>query len=285
MIGMAIGALLIFFLAASLSGFATAVRPGKLRSNLTPRELGLLYETVSLVTEDNITLKGWFIPRQARRNLLPASPKALILLHGYPADKGDILPALAPLADEYNLFFFDFRSFGESGGRYTTVGAREGMDVAAGMQFLEARGIREVGLWGFSMGGAVALMAAPGLPAVKAVVADSSYARLSLMAPELYRLPLVKYPLGLLTEFWARVFLGVNVRAVSPADRARLLEIPVLIIHGTDDATIPFTHAARIREALAGNPRAEFWFSENLAHGQLRPDYLPRVRDFFRKNL
>ena len=33
----------------------------------------------------------------------------MILLHGYPADKGNILPVLAFLHADFNLLLFDFR--------------------------------------------------------------------------------------------------------------------------------------------------------------------------------
>lgn len=49
------------------------------------------------------------------------------------------------------------------------------------------RGIDEVSMCRFSMGGAVALMTAPRMPEIKAIVSESSYARLDLMAHEMYR--------------------------------------------------------------------------------------------------
>lgn len=279
-----VAAILIFFLAVSFAGFLQAIRPPRITSDITPADLGLRFEPISFRTDDGILLRGWFIPRQATGHIQPADGDAtptLILLHGYPADKGNILPALAALADTYHLLFFDFRYFGESDGAYSTAGAREIQDVRAAVRFLEERGVSRIGLWGFSVGGAVALMAAPELPAVRAVVADSSYARLDLMAPELYRIPLASRPLGALTGFWTRMFLGIHLRTIAPAESARHLRIPALIIHSTDDRTIPFSNATLIREGLAENPRADFWFDENLAHGQLRANYLPRIRAFF----
>jgi hypothetical protein len=48
---------------------------------------------------------------------------------------------------------------------------------------------------------------------------------------------------------------------------------------------IPFSQAKSLQEALVNNPRAEFWFSEKSAHGQMDADYQSRVRNFFQKNL
>ena len=278
-----LAACILFLFAFSFVGFLEAVFPNKLVSSITPADLGLAYEAVAFTTEDGIELKGWFIPRQDQGQSRQDSTgtNTIILLHGYPADKGDVLPTFAGLADEYRLFLFDFRGLGESEGRSTTVGAREVNDLRAALRFLETRGVGAVGVWGFSMGAAVALMTAPDAPAIKAVVADSSYARLALMAPELYRIPLLKHPLGLLTGLWAKLVLNVNIEDAAPEQDAARLEIPVLLIHSTNDAAIPFSHALRIKEALRRNPRAEFWFEPDRAHGELRSDYLLRIQSFF----
>ena len=147
--------------------------------------------------------------------------KTLILLHGYPADKGNILPALAFLHADFNLLLFDFRYLGESEGSYSTAGAKEVEDFLAAIRFLKRRGIKEVGVWGFSMGGAVGLMAIDKAPEIKAVVSESSYASLAEMALQLFRMPLLNYPMAYLIGFWANLFLGIDVRDVSPAESIR----------------------------------------------------------------
>jgi dipeptidyl aminopeptidase/acylaminoacyl peptidase len=270
---------LFFFLFVSAWGLYISVRPPKIVSSITPENLGLMYEEVSFKTEDGVTLRGWFIPNEQ------ASAKTIIALHGYPADKGNILPIVAFLTRKYNLLLFDFRYLGASGGGYSTIGADETRDLRSAIAYLKLRGVTEVGVWGFSMGAAVALMAAPGLPEVKAMVAESSYARLDLMAPVLFQIPVLRYPLAWLTALWARVFLGISLKHVSPYDNARSLNVPVLISHSKADRTIPFEHASMLQEALKNNRRAEFWFYEDLYHGQLPPDYQQRVAGFFAVNL
>lgn len=271
---------LFFFLFASLWGFYISVRPLRIVSSITPKDLGLDYEEVSFVSEDKVTLRGWFI-----RHKQSQEARTIIALHGYPADKGNILPVVGFLAEKYNLLLFDFRYLGASGGRYSTVGAEETRDLRSAIEFLKSRGIKEVGVWGFSMGAAVALMVAPQQIEVKAIVSDSSYARLDLMGPVLFRLPVLKYPLAWLTGLWAKVFLGVDLAEVSPMESAKSLNIPVLIIHSKGDSLIPFQHASLLQESLRNNSKAEFWFHENLFHGQLAPDYQRRVADFFAATL
>ena len=268
-----------FLIVASLWGFYISIRPPKIVSSLTPKNLQLDHEKVRFKTGDGLTLSGWFIPSKA------ATAKTLILLHGYPADKGNILPALAFLQRDYNLLLFDFRYLGESEGNYSTAGANEVTDLLAAIQFLKTKGIREVGVWGFSMGGAVALMAIPKAPEIKAVVSQASYASLALMAPELFRIPLLRYPLGYLVWLWAKIFLGIDLRTVSPVEAVQNITLPLLLIHSSTDDVIPFSQALLLKEALKNNPRAEFWYHAGPTHGQLGTEYEKRVADFFRRHL
>ena len=263
----------------SLWGFYSSIRPPKIISSLTPRDLKMNYEDVSFKTADGLTLHGWYIPSAK------GTQKTLILLHGYPADKGNILPALAFLHEDFNLLLFDFRYLGRSEGSYSTAGAKEVEDLLAAIQFLKSRGVKEVGVWGFSMGGAVTLMAIEKAPEIRAVISESSYASLADMTFELLPIPLLNYPIAYLVGIWAKLFLGIDVRDASPADRIRNTKIPILLIHSSADAVIPFSHARLLQQALAKNPNAEFWFHEQFAHGQLASDYRTRVRDFFLKHL
>lgn len=271
-----VSALLIL---ASAWLFYISIRPPKIVSSITPRDLNMPYEQVSFPTVDGLTLRGWFIPSGKK------AAKTLILLHGYPADKGNILPALAFLHADFNLLLFDFRYLGESEGSYSTAGAKEVEDLLAAIRFLKTRGIEEVGVWGFSMGGAVGLMTIDKAPEIRAVVSESSYASLTEMALQLFRVPLLNYPTAYLIGFWAKLFLGIDVRDVSPAEKIRNTTVPILITHSSSDAVIPFSQAKTLQGALINNPRAEFWFNDEFAHGQMGSDYQSRVRNFFQKNL
>ena len=273
--------ILLFFIFFSFLGFYSAIRPPKFVSENTPKDLGLEFEEVSFETGDKIKLSGWFIPHKNQRQA-----KTLIFLHGYPADKGKILPSIAFLNKKYNLFLFDFRYMGKSEGKFSTAGAYEVNDLLATIQFLKNnKGINEVGVWGFSMGGAVGLMAASQALEIKAIVSEASYASLDKMTYELYRLPLFKYPLGWLTSLWAKIFLGINTSEISPAQSGEHLKIPILIIHSRNDNVIPFFNAEIIQQALKNNPQAEFWFKDRLIHGQLGKEYIKRLENFFDKNL
>lgn len=269
----------IAFILLSLWGFYSAIRPFKILSSTSPKDFNVPYEDISFRTKDGIEIRGWFIPATK------PNAKTIILLHGYPADKGDILPSRIFLHQDYNLLFFDFRYLGQSGGSYTTIGKDEVLDLLAAIKFLHTRGINEVGVWGFSLGGSVALMSAPLAPQIKAIVAESSYARLDWMAYDYYHIPLLRYPLGELTRFWGLVFLHYDIKKISPMKAVLNLKIPILLIHSKQDQVISFEHALQLQKALQHDPNLEVIFIDNAQHGESLPNYDNVIKRFFDQHL
>src|SRR3989442_13235398 len=102
------------FVGASLFVFWLAVRPPRLAVPLAPRDFGLTVEDVTITTDDGLRLAAWLVPR-------PGAP-AVVLLHGYPADRADMLPIAARLASRFTLFLLHHRYFRRSEGRPTTLG-------------------------------------------------------------------------------------------------------------------------------------------------------------------
>ena len=269
--------LLAGFLAAGLAGFWLAVRPPRLTIALLPRDYGLSAEEVTITADDGIRLSAWFIPR-------PGAP-GLILLHGYPAEKADLLPLAAALHRDFAVLLVDLRYFGRSGGRMTTLGFRERSDLRRAVDVLDGRGVSPVGVFGFSLGGGVALLGAVEDERIRAVAAYAPFADLRMLGRELYAyLWLLKYPLVETMILWGRLVAGGDLSRPSPAAAARTLTIPVLLIASRTDEQISFRHAERLREALRGNPAAEFLFGDYGRHGELSPELEGRIRRFFKSS-
>lgn len=262
----------------SLVGFWLAVRPPRLAVPLSPRDFGLRVEDVTIRTDDGLSLAGWLAPGPGRA--------AIVLLHGYPAEKADMLPIAAGLGPRFTTLLVDQRYFGRSEGWVTTLGARERRDLGRAVDFLTARGFDRVGVFGFSLGGAVAILAAAEDPRIRAVAAYGAFADLRALGQELYAwLWILKYPLVESMALWGRLFLGVDLMRPSPASAATALSIPVLLIHSRLDEQISFRHAERLQRALEKNPRAAAYFIERGRHGELPRDFQPRLAAFFEEHL
>lgn len=266
------------FVGVSLWSFWLAVRPPRLIVPLTPNDYKLPAEEVTIVTADGLRLSAWFIPR-------PGAP-AVILLHGYPAEKADMLPLAAALHPRFATLLMDLRYFGKSQGHSTTLGFLERSDLRRAVDFLEVRGFGRVGVFGFSLGGAVAMLTAAEDRRIRAVAAYAPFADLKALGHDLYSaLWVLKYPLVELMVFWSWLFLRMEVAKLSPIVAARALPAPVFLIHSRRDEQIPFRHAELLQDALANNPNAEFYFTERGGHGELPRDFEARLTQFFRKHL
>lgn len=279
----------IFLILFPLYGLWLGVHPVKVLTNLTPSNFGWEFEEVNLKISDGIELSGWFIPASAKNTKVKSTnDKVIIMLHGYGADKANLLSFSEFLHDDFNLFYFDMRYFGKSQGNITTFGRDEQKDLEGAISFVKNRGFAKIGLMGFSFGGAVAILGAKNQN-VSAVVTDSAYASLDLMGYSYYQnFYFLKYPLTFLTKAWGRIIFGIDADEISPEKTAKDLKIPVFLIHSKADQTIPFENALRLQSALKNNENAEFFFIENEVHGSLsgeiEREYEVRVLEFFNDN-
>ena len=186
------------FVTLSLVSFWLAVRPPRMTIPLAPADFKLEVEEVTIPTDDGLRLSAWFIAR-------PGTP-AIVLLHGYPAEKADMLPLAAALARRFTVLLVDLRYFGRSEGRVTTLGFMERGDLRRVVDVLAARGFDRVGVFGFSLGGAIAITAAAEEPRIGAVAAYSPFADLRALAYELYAwMGPLRYPFVGLMRLWARL--------------------------------------------------------------------------------
>ena len=266
-------------------------KPYRLPLASSPAVFGLNYEDVTFPSAvDAVPLRGWFLP-------VAGSGRVVVIVHGRNSnrtgDDGQLVPHAKALADRgYNVLLFDFRAHGESGGVRYTLGAAEQGDVLGAVAFLEARGfgLDRTGFWAHSMGAATVLLTAAALEEVRAIVADSSFARLGdLLAEELPRasgLPGFFNPPIL---FLARALFGVDTTIVNPVDAVSALPPDSLfIIHAEADGLVPVEHARRIA-AAAGPAVHDLWIFPGGRHDRVSaaaPDrYRERVLAFFDEKL
>ncbi|MFH1064408.1 MAG: alpha/beta fold hydrolase [Candidatus Woesearchaeota archaeon] len=268
-----------FILLLSAFIFFINVRPFRNYDPDTPDRYGINYEEVTFNTSDKITIHAWLMKPEK-------SDGTVIIGHGYPFNKGNILSVAKFLYPDYTLLFYDHRYFGQSSGSATSVGAKEAKDVEAAVTFIRKKyGKAEpIALYGFSLSASAALMAKT---EVNAIIADSSYADLESMVKQMYWIfgPL-KYPFVKVTSLLSKIFFGVYPKEVSPAESVKDIKAPILLIHGEKDMQIPVKHAYSIKES---NPDIELWVVAGARHGQahatVQEEYEKRVKDFLKKNM
>jgi len=259
--------------------FYSVTHPKQIIIPLTPADFNLPHEEILLTTEDGLRLSAWFMEA-------PPAEEALIILHGYPAEKSDMLSIAFGLYPNFTLLLLDMRSFGGSGGTRTTFGIEERRDVRAGVDFLLSRGYEKIGVFGFSIGGAVAILAAAEDERITAVASYASFSDLEALGEKAYsNLGVLKKPMIQLMLLWARIVFGESLRDISPLKALEHLDIPILLVHSKSDETIPFAHALRLKGALSANREAEFYFPEERLHGTLPLEFYTKLTAFFKKSL
>jgi len=277
--------ILILLAIIILSLFQTylATHPPKIPNDRTPADLDFKYEDITLVTEDSIKLSAWYIPSKIKTN------KSIILAHGHPFNKANILGFAPFLHEKYNLLFFDFRAMGDSSGSFISGGYYEQKDLRAAINYLKKeKNASKIGALGISMGASVIILEAANNPDIYAIVADSSYKDLHSIANDLYSpLFIFKYPFIFFSELFAKLIYDIDIKETSPVNKVKEVKIPIFIIHGDIDDQIPVEASKAIYEN-ANQPK-ELWIAKNTnhvqAHSEYKQEYETRVLEFFDKYL
>jgi uncharacterized protein len=283
--GLALGAPAVGVSLTTLVSWVTARRitaPGPRENKfVTPWELGIPYEDVAFGTEDGLLLRGWWLPA-------PQAKRTVIALHGHRGARHHCVGIAAALWRRgANVLLFDHRGRGSSEGDSMSLGYFETLDAfaAVGYALSRAQGL-PLGLIGYSMGAAVALMAAARDERVGAVVADSPFAFERGLIGALLRKQIgpLHPPVVALTER----LLPYNPGKVAPLrEVAKIAPRASLFVHGLLDKTCDPNDSLRLYEA-AGDPK-ELWLLGGADHCGAyfadREAYCERVRSFFEEHL
>jgi uncharacterized protein len=219
---------------------------------------------LDLVCRDGMRVHGWLFRS-------PEAAGTVIVLHGHGGNKHTVLPIAQMLYPRYHVLLMDHRGHGDSQGGRTTIGFEERLDVHAAVDYLIEEGMGPVGIYGMSMGGATAILAAAEDPRIVAIVADSPYGRLRWAVGQVARLR--GYPPGIAKVvawigcFATALHLRERMRSFDPLEVVgQLAPRPLLLTHGTEDDIIPVSSAYALYER-AGEPK-ELWLQEGLKHCQ-----------------
>lgn len=250
----------------------------------SPAEYGLEFEEVDFKASDGLSLRGWWLP-------VSGSERAVVILHGHGGSMDwDIHRAPSLHAAGFNVFLFDFRAHGRSDGRLATFGYLERLDVQGAVEVLKRRGMKRIGLLGFSYGGMASMLAAPICPEVNAVITDGGPARMKTAI--LGRCVEANLPRGLaafvtwLVVNATSLRLGVNLSCYEALRWVgQISPRPIFFVHGELDQYCPDFDELY---AAASQPK-ELWRLPGVGHTQASETYPEefrrRVVDFFNRSL
>ena len=204
-------------------------------------------------------------------DIRPGAP-VILMFHGW---KGGSLRDMAgahKIARENgcNILLVDERAHGLSGGHQITFGVKERYDVLTWCDWILDHCGRdtEIILSGVSMGGAVVLMASDlKLPEqVKGIIADSAFASprsiICKVAEDKGVSGKIAWPFVYMA---ARLFAHFDPNASSSLEAVKHTDIPVLLIHGTEDRFVPCEMSREICSCCRSECRLEIF--KGAMHG------------------
>lgn len=233
-----------------------------------PENYDLAGIKINIPAKDGVNLSGWFLSGETN----PAKA-TVIILHGIGACKETQFERAKILTQQgYNSVVLDLRAHGESGGDYCTFGYHEKYDIQAVVDsVLPMTGGKPVGIWGASLGGAVALQAMELDQRIAFGVIESTFDEFEKVAME-YGADMM---FGLKSKWLTNRVLNksgniarFDPQSVKPVVSAAAIHRPVLFMHGDRDNKIPIEFNLRNYNAVQSTEKQ--WITvKNAGHNNL----------------
>jgi uncharacterized protein len=193
-----------------------------------------------------LALSGWRCAARGPRR------GTIVYLHGIADNRASGIGVIRRyLPEGFDVLAYDSRRHGQSEGDICTYGYYEKQDLRS---LIDSVAEGPVILFGTSLGAAIAMQEAAADPRVTMVIAAEIFSDLRTVAVE--RAPSILPSWMIDKAFAVAESRGRFVVAdVSPVDAAKRLTIPVLLIHGAEDADTRPSHSERVFAALRGPRR------------------------------
>lgn len=204
----------------------------------TPKDLGLNYEDVWLTVLNlegkKERLHGWWIPANSTKI---DNRKVILYFHGNGGNISyNLTPAQRFQSLGFSVFMIDYRGYGKSEGNFPTEAEVYRDSQTAWHYLVEQRKIKpqNIIIYGHSLGGAIAIDLAVRQPQAGGIIAENTFTSLRQMVDyqsQFYQV----FPIDLILH-----------QRFDSLGKLRLLQIPLLLIHGTSDRTVPSFMSQRL---------------------------------------
>ena len=202
----------------------------------------------TLHLKSNVTIECWSIKT-------PNAKGTVVLFHGYAGKKSDMITK----SDEfikmgYSTLLVDFMGSGGSGGNQTTIGYREAEEVKTCFDYLTNQGVKNIYLFGTSMGAVAILKAIDDYQIQpKAIIIECPFgtmyktvcARFTVM-----KVPTI--PLAGMLMFWGGLQNGFWAFSHNPETYAKNVNCPTLLLYGEKDSRVSREETDAIYTNLPG---------------------------------
>jgi len=263
---------------SSLYQLTSGLRPGRGIAIPPARDVAALpVFDVSFYNQRGNLISGWLALRA------PHAP-VIILTHGTPGNRVDMIPRASFLFDHgYNVLLFDFQSYGESQGAFSTLGMVESEDILASITYLRSlpdTDDSKIGVLGLSMGATAAVLAASQTSEILALVAESCPVDATRVPSDVPDDQVRVADKELVEDVY-----GVDITQARPIDVVNRLagRTATFFINGDNDGETPLAGMYQLYNT-AGEPK-QYWVVPGAGHAQsfaMSPDdYASRVDAFF----
>ncbi len=222
---------------------------------------------------------------------MDGSYPTIILVHGWGRNVERMLPYIIKLSQQsYNLLVFDSRNHGSSDKDKTSTMKKFAEDISASIDFIHSKLDQvnsKIGVLGLSIGGAAAIYASAHDDRIKSVIAVGAFANpLDVMKLQLNKRNVHFYPVGWLLLNYMQLILGLKFNDIAPENHIDKTDASLLLIHGTEDATIPLSHAERLKSNSKPD-KTELWVIPGKGHSDchLETGFWEKIILFLNKSL
>jgi uncharacterized protein len=202
---------------------------------ITPKSIGIEFESIELNTSDGEKLSGWFIPASKQN---PLGKATILYSHGNAGNISDRIQKLPIYRDlGVSVLLYDYRGYGKSSGSPSENGTY--IDIETFWHYLvNEKKIppAKIIAYGESLGGAVASYLAEKEPSIGGLILSATCTSIKDRAQELYSY----LPISLISQF-----------SYDTRSRLQNMNIPVLIFHSREDEVFPFSHAEANFQAIS----------------------------------